>query len=398
MDSKQLYDEFRQTWELMKGALDSKADQYQIERLNTRMDQLETALSRPPRADPAPVPAYDVTKPPHKEAKTFFKMVKAGGPENLHDPDERRAAHALRARVDTLYTPEERKALAIGDDTLGGFLAPPEFAQEIIKGIQLVSPLRSIARIRPTAARSVQVPVRSGVFTAVWVNEGASRSETTGLKYSMEEISAFAMHAEVVVSNEDLEDSAFDLYAQIAAEAAEQFAKLEGSAFVNGTGVKQPEGFMVNSSIAYDAGGDTSLVTGDGVIDHLHALKSGYANAPGCRFVLNRKTLGALRKLKAATTGDYIWQPNYALGTPPTILGVPYVEMPDMDDVGANKYPVAIGDFSRGYLIVDRIDISVQRLVEKYAESGQVAFLIRKRVGGQVVLPEAIRKLKIATS
>jgi HK97 family phage major capsid protein len=34
-------------------------------------------------------------------------------------------------------------------------------------------------------------------------------------------------------------------------------------------------------------------------------------------------------------------------------------------------------------------------LTEKYAESGQLAYLTRKRVGGQVVLPEAMRIIKI---
>jgi HK97 family phage major capsid protein len=117
------------------------------------------------------------------------------------------------------------------------------------------------------------------------------------------------------------------------------------------------------------------------------------ADAANATLAMNRKTVGAVRKLKD-TQNRYLWEPNYQAGTPPTILGILYVEMPDMDDIGATKFPIAIGDFKRGYKIIDRIAIQVLRINEKYAEQGQVAFLIRKRVGGQVVLPEAIRKLK----
>ncbi len=68
-----------------------------------------------------------------------------------------------------------------------------------------------------------------------------------------------------------------------------------------------------------------------------------------------------------------------------------------MPDISGKAYPDAAGDFSRGYLIADRIDMQVIRMNEKYAEQGQVGFLIRRRVCGQVVLPEAIRKQKIST-
>ena len=93
---------------------------------------------------------------------------------------------------------------------------------------------------------------------------------------------------------------------------------------------------------------------------------------------------------------NYIWRPGLAEGIPNTILGQPYLEMPDMPDEAANATPIAFGDFRRAYLLVDRMQMSMLRDPFTRATQGQVKFLARRRVGGQVVLAEAIRKLKVA--
>jgi HK97 family phage major capsid protein len=392
MDNRQMLDEFKQTWALMQRAMENKADKVVLDRFNSRLDSLEVRLQRPILAGMAG-PNFDPPKTPDPDIRMFFKAVAAGGPERLRDSSERSDAERVMRDIETKATASgiETKALALGDDTLGGFLAPPEFVAEIVKGVQLISPVRQYAKVRPTVRRSVMVPVRAGVFAAQWVGESASRSETTGLAYNLDELPTYEMYAEVIVSNQDLEDSAFDLAADIADNAAEQFAKLEGQAFVNGTSVKQPEGFMTNSAIASDLCAGAGAIDAASIITFVYNLKSSYA--ANATLMMNRKTLGVVRSLKDSQQ-RFIWEPNYQVGTPPTILGIPYAEVPDMDDVGATKFPIAIRDFRRGYMIADRIDMSVLRMNEKYAEQGQVAFLIRKRVGGQVILPEAIRKLK----
>jgi HK97 family phage major capsid protein len=390
---REFVDDMKSTWYEYKAAVERKADQSTIDRLNMRLDALETMQKRVPLVG-ASAPNYDPPKEPNKEHQLFFKMVAARGPQGLEVASERAEAEALQNSISQkLYGmgERERKALALGDDTTGGFLAPPDLAQEIIKGIQLISPVRQYATVRQTVRRSVMYPNRSGVFSAAWVGETATRSETTGLTYSMEEIPTYEAYAEVIVSNQDLEDSAFDLAADITENAAEQFAKLEGTAFVAGTSLKQPEGFMTNSNVLSDLCAGAGALDAPSIVKFVYNLKSGYAQ--NAVMMMNRKTMGVVRGLVDGQQ-RFIWEPNYQVGTPQTVLGIPVVEVPDMDDVGSTKFPIAIGNFRRGYYIVDRIDMSIQRLNEKYAEQGQVAFLFRKRVGGQVVLPEAIRKLK----
>ena len=67
-----------------------------------------------------------------------------------------------------------------------------------------------------------------------------------------------------------------------------------------------------------------------------------------------------------------------------------------MPDIAANSFPILFGDFRRGYIITDRTGINVLRDDLTLSTAAVVQFVGRKRVGGQVVLAEAIRKLKIA--
>jgi HK97 family phage major capsid protein len=125
-----------------------------------------------------------------------------------------------------------------------------------------------------------------------------------------------------------------------------------------------------------------------------HAVKSAYAR--NATWIMNRTTLGSIRKLKDAEN-RYIWMPGIQNAAPNTIDGDPYVEMPDMPSEGAGLFPIVYGDFRRAYTWVDRISMEMLRDPFTQATSGNVRFIMRKRVAGQVVLAEAIRKLKCST-
>ena len=288
----------------------------------------------------------------------------------------------------------EKKALTVSNDSTGGYLAPPEYVRELIKDVTEISPIRSIARIRSTGARSIQVPKRTGTFAAQWVSESGTRSETTGYNVGLEELPAHEQYALVDISEQDLEDSVFDLEAEMQSEFAEQFAKAEGAAFVSGNAVGKPEGFMTNSSVSSIDSGSNTAITADNLITLMHNIKSEYGR--NGTFVFNRSTLSAIRKLKD-TAGQYVFQAGMTLqgGMVNTILGQPYVEASDMASIAQNAFPVAFGDFRRAYMIVDRVSLAVLRDPFTQATTGNVRYIARRRVGGQVVLPEALTKLKV---
>lgn len=294
---------------------------------------------------------------------------------------------------------EEYKALSIANDTTGGYLAPNEYVREIIKGVTEISPARMLARVRQTSSKAISIPKRTGQFAAQWVAEQGNRSETDGLRYGMWEIPTHELYALIDISNQNLEDSAFDMESEISFEATEQFAVAEGTAFVSGNGVGKPEGFLTADGVTgNNSGTATTIADADGQANGLLTLKYGLktAYARNAVWAMNRTTLGSVRKLKDTDKG-YIWQPGIGAGAPNTIDGDPYVEVPDMPNEGAGNTPIAYGDFGRAYTLVDRIAMEMLRDPYTQATSGNVRFIFRRRLGGQVVLAEAIRKLTCAT-
>ena len=77
-------------------------------------------------------------------------------------------------------------------------------------------------------------------------------------------------------------------------------------------------------------------------------------------FGFNRQTLAFLRTLKG-TNGQYLWQASLGEGAPGTIAGLPYAVMQDMPSIATNALSVILGDFARGYQIIDRTGTAVIR-------------------------------------
>lgn len=378
-DAKQLMTELNESWHQMKAKLDqrdaeiakygeAKAEtEASIKALNDRIDETEVAQKR--HVQGAEAKAADRETQEKKEA--FIHWARKG---------------------DRLVTPDQVKLLSVGDDSNGGYLAPAEMANEIIKAVVEFSPLRSICRVYSTSQKEVQFPKRTGTATASWVAE-ATEATPTNANYGLETIKANEMVSAAEITNALLEDAAFNLVAELQTEMSEQFGKAEGAAFISGDGVNKPEGILANADVAFVANGHASALQADAIISLMYAVKTAYAM--NGTFAMNRSTLAAVRKLKDSQ-GQYLYEPNQALGLPPTIQGKGFIEAPDMPDIAANAFPILFGDFRRGYIIIDRQQISVVRDDLTLALKRVVRFVGSKRVGGQVVLAEAIKKLKIA--
>jgi HK97 family phage major capsid protein len=297
--------------------------------------------------------------------------------------------------------PEGVKMMTASDESTGGVLAPSDFVAEVIKGIIEFSPVRGIARVRPTSARSSKFPKRTGRAAATWTGEKGTRSNTQTPTFGLEEVPNHELYARVEISSQDLEDSVVDLEADIIEQMAEQFGVSEGTGFISGDANGKPEGIISNADVIAAAvmNGGASFTNGDGLIKLRFELKEAYwAKA---RMLLNRLTLRDIRLLKDGND-NYLWTPGIgqgaglAQGVPATIVDTPYTLATDMPVAASNAFTVACGDFSKAYMISDRIQLSWLRDPYTAAGDGAVVFHARKRVGGQVVLPEAVKLLKMA--
>ena len=205
-----------------------------------------------------------------------------------------------------------------------------------------------------------------------------------------------------------LDDTAIDIDQWIASEVEMAFAEQELAAFVNGDADKKPKGFLDYLTVAEASwvwGKLGYVITGvsadfaadpdasDVLVDAVYALKAGYRQ--NAYWVMNRKTQGAIRKLKD-DAGNYIWSPPATADGRATIMNFPVAEAEDMPDIGADSLSIAFGDFSRGYLIVDRLGVRVLR--DPYSQKPYVLFYTTKRVGGGVQDFDAIKLIKFGTA
>lgn len=322
------------------------------------------------------------------------KMNRPGAAETKAadgQPEVKTFTHFLRHGPESLGS--EIKSLNRSTDSAGGYLAPDDYRAELDRNLVLFSPMRQIARVSTTSAGKVLLPGRTANLTAAWVGETAARSGTQPT-YGQTALEVFEMAAFVDASNQIIEDSEFPLAQELARDFGEEFGRLEGAAFVNGTGSGEPEGFMTNTDISEVTAAGTTL-DADDLIDALHNLPSPYA--ANAVWVMNRNTLGEVRKLRNSS-GDYIWREALSEGNPATILGRPVVEMPDMPDVAAGATPIALGDWKSGFRVFDRVGVSILRDPYSQQASGLVRFHGRRRVAGGVTKAEAIRKLTMAAA
>ena len=383
-------DKFEDTGQKLQQAQDTKKA---LDDLAERFKGLETAIARM-----AEVSGKSGDEQKQDKIDTWIrcaaKSIRNQNNETVLSENERKFMSDIAV---------ELKNLNMGSSDHGGYLAPVELVRDIIKNIIEISPVRSIAKVRQTAMRAVEIPRRVGTFEAQWVAEEGTKNETDGLRYGMHEITPHEFYALVDITNQLLEDSMFNLAGEIMSETAEQFALAEGKAFVNGNGVGQPEGFLVNSEVpsmtsstdnditgAQSSSGQSSQ--GDDLIKLKYAVKMGYHAM--ARWVMRRTTIGRVRRLVDGE-GAYLWQPGIAMGRPNMIDGDPYTEIPDMPTIAAGAAPIAYGDFMKAYCWVDRIQMEMLRDPYTQATAGQIRYIMRKRVGGKVVLPEAIIKLVV---
>jgi HK97 family phage major capsid protein len=288
-----------------------------------------------------------------------------------------------------------------------GYVVPPETERAIERRLMAGSPMREIATVRTVGSGVFRKPVSTAGVVSGWVAETAARPETDPATLALLEFPAADLYACPAATQSLLDDALVDLDEWLAAEVEDAFAAQETQAFVTGDGTNKPRGFLSYAAVA-DAGhawGDIGYVASgaagafagtspaDRLIDLVYAPKAQFR--PNGRFVMNRKTVSAVRKFKDAD-GNYIWQPATRAGETASLLGYAVTEIETMPDIAANSLSIAFGDFQKGYLIVDRAGVRVLR--DPYSAKPYVLFYTTKRVGGGVQNFDAIKVMKFAAS
>lgn len=377
---KSAIEEQGKAFEAFKQAHDKRLDEFQ-----DSLEELQSRGSSPGRTSSARVE--------REHLELFTKWIRK--------PTD----HQTISMLSEFQAKLEGKDVTIGSGAGGGFGVPAEIAREIERLELKLSPVRRLVRILQVSTQSFTHLVNIRGATSGWVAETGTRSAT--VTPLLREISPTfgELYAYPQASEWSLDDVFFNVGEWLAEEVAQQFASQEGEAVIRGDGTSKPTGMLnttpvttadfaspLRAAAAYQfiaSAASPDAILPDSLIDLVYTVNSEYR--VNGSWAMNSATAGAIRKLKDSQN-NYLWQPGLIAGQPDLLLGYPVAIWEQMDDVGANNFPVAFGDFRRGYLLCDRVGLRI--LEDRVTNPGFVRFYVRRREGGIVLNNDAIKWIR----
>lgn len=297
---------------------------------------------------------------------------------------------------------DELRTLQEGVDTGGGFLVPEDILALVIA--KQPTPTQVAGRVTQlqTSRDALLIPkvnyAADDLYTTgmrvTWTQEApasATTARVTDPVFGQVRIPVFTAMMSMPLTNDVVEDALFPIVAWSSAKFAETIDLLRDNMILNGSGVGQPAGILVNpgspNNPAVITSGNASALTADGIQNIAWSLPPQYDAA--AVWVFNKTSAGqAIATLKDANN-RYLWgmglqdsglAPGY---TNRLLVGYPVLFSGFMPNVGANNYPIIFGDLT-GYYLLNRVGFSIQVLREVYAETNQIVLLGRIRFGGLV--------------
>ena len=336
----------------------------EIERME-QMEAIENELSKPVNTPIVTKPAVDKSK-----------EVKTG---RASDEYKEGMLKALRSNFRQVSN-----ALQEGVDSDGGYLVPEEYDKRLIDVLEEENIMRSLATTITTAGQH-KINIAATKPAAAWIEEGGALTFGDAT-FDQIYLDAYKLHVAIKVTEELLYDNAFGLENYIITQFGKALANAEEDAFLNGDGTGKPTGIFASVGGGQLAGTLTATIKSDDLLDLVYGLKRPYRK--NASFIINDATLASLRKLKD-NNGAYIWQPSYKEGEPDRVLGYAV-----HTSAFAPKDAIAFGDYSY-YNIGDRGTRSFAELRELFAGNGMIGYVAKERVDGKLVLPEAVKILKL---
>lgn len=341
--------------------------------------------------------------------KGAFNRYLRGGEGALKGADDRKLLStmvmnpqavkmALNQGVDDIGT--FKATMVEAADTLGGYLVPVDFQMKMIERLAGLTIVRGRASQMNTSRDRVELPEATGAsgrYTSpvrvTWVDETPTVGQLTPnyVTFGLRGINVHTAMAETPLSRNLLEDIAFDIEGYLAKKLSEAVAIDEDQQFLTGNGVGKPRGILPGNLNAMGLSevvtGDATKVTWNGLIAATYGIPAQYRQEGV--WLANRATYLAIAKLQDSTSGNYLWQAYQFEGGEPgrvrTLLGYPILESEVMSDIGAGAYPILFGSLD-AYTIVDRLGMTVERYLDSQtARQNLVYFVMRRRLGGEMV-------------
>jgi len=326
-----------------------------------------------------------------------------GKPAGKHREDRCGAmAQFLRGGYETLNT-EQRATLQMDNDIGGGWFAATEtFINRLLFNADKKMVLSGLCTTYNVGlGETLGVPTLDGDITDfTMAGELTSAAEDTGITFGKRELRPHRIKRKLVKFSKDLlQNSRIDVEQVVVDRVSLALARALDGWFMTGTGASQPLGIFtasddgISTSRDVDTGSATGI-TADGLITVQATLNDVYEG--NARWLFHKDAITLIRKLKDGNQ-QYLWQPGLSAGAPSVILGKPYVTATNVPSTYTDgNYAGMYGDFSY-YWIANAATLSIQRLIEMYANEGQIGLLFDGLgVDAMPVLQEAFVRIKCA--
>ena len=387
----ELRDKRVKLWEEAKNFLDSHTDEdgklsaedaAAYEKMEADVVEMKKAIDRLERQAAID---RELDKPTSKPITNQPENAKPAGGFRATDEYKQDMLTALRTNFKNVSN-----VLQEGNDQQGGYLVPVEYDNRLIDVLNEENIMRSLAT-KITTSGEHKINIAATKPAAAWIEEGGALTfgDATFDQIMMD---AYKLHVAIKVTEELLYDAAFNLEGYIIDQFGKALANAEEDAFLNGDGKGKPMGiFDTTNGGQYNTTTSTANISADDIINLVYTLKRPYRKSAA--FITNDKTLASLRKLKD-NNGAYLWQPALTAGEPDRLFGYAIHTSQFAPEAAAGKPAMAFGDFSY-YNIGDRGSRSMQELKELFAGNGMVGYVMKERVDGRLILPEAVQILKM---
>jgi HK97 family phage major capsid protein len=277
--------------------------------------------------------------------------------------------------------------------TGGGYFVPVGFVNEIEEAMKWYGDMLRAGTILTTATgQPLPYPTDNDTGTVGELVAEAAQVSTADVTLGNVTFGAYKFSTKMVkVSIELLQDSAFDLESYLKDKFAMRLGRILNTKFTTGTGTNEPKGHITAAtagptavgSSGNDGGSGTAAnsIGSDDLVELEHSVDKAYRR--GSSFMANDSTIKFIKKLKDKY-GRPLWLPGLAVNSPDTILDYPYFTNNDMATIATTNKTVSFGRHDK-YLIRRVKELSVLRLVERFADYGQVAFIGFARYDGNLL-------------
>ena len=264
----------------------------------------------------------------------------------------------------------------------GGLIIPKTLASEIEVALKAYGGMFEAATILNTShGGDLILPTVNDTSAKATIVSEYDQSTKRAPSFGSVVLKAYTYRTPIIpVSQELIQDSAFDLDALLSRLLADSFSRGVNEDLTTGNGTGKPTGIVTAATACTTQAAATSIKLDD-IIDLIKSVNSAYAR--NGKFMFNRNTLWELAKIKDQT-GRYIWQDSTREGTPATLFGKQYVLNDDMADIGAGNASVLFGDLTK-YNIRLVQSFRVIRLNELLAEYLSIGLFGIARVDGNLL-------------